>query len=357
MNSLSKLQVVLRASDTDGAIISSELNQRYLSGLSFSDGYILVTQNDGYLITDSRYIEIAKRTVTHLNVILATRPMTEILSDIIKENKIKHVGVEENEISLADYERFRSAFEECEVISGISEIMKELRAVKSPDEIALIDKAQKITDAAFSHILEFITPNMTEKDIALELEFFMRKNGAEGLAFDTIAVSGASSSLPHGVPSDEKLKKGFLTMDFGAKFEGYCSDMTRTVCIGKADEEMKLVYNTVLSAQRHALENIKVGMPCRDADALARDIIREAGYGTNFGHSLGHGVGMFIHEFPRLAPSADEKSRLKAGHVVTVEPGIYLEGKFGCRIEDMIAIKDDGSVHNFTKSRKDLIEI
>ncbi|MBE6667631.1 MAG: aminopeptidase P family protein [Ruminococcaceae bacterium] len=357
MNRLSRLQEALCATDTDCAIISSELNQRYLSGLSFSDGYILVTQNDGYLITDSRYIEIAKRTVTHLNVILADRPMTEILSDIIKEKNIKRVGVEEKELSLADYERFKAAFDGCTVVSGISEIMKELRAVKTPDEIALIEKAQIITDAAFSHILEFINPEVTEKDVALELEFFMRRNGAEGLAFETIAVSGASSSLPHGKPSDEKLRKGFLTMDFGAKYEGYCSDMTRTVCIGKADEEMKLVYNTVLSAQIHALESIKVGMPCRDADALARDIIREAGYGANFGHSLGHGVGMFIHEFPRLAPSADENSRLKAGHVVTVEPGIYLEGRFGCRIEDMIAIKDDGSVHNFTKSRKELIEI
>lgn len=357
MNRTAKLQSALSAWGTDCAIISSELNQRYLSGLSFSDGYILITQNDGYLITDSRYIEIAKRTVKHLNVILADAPMVKVLGRLIKESRLARIGVEENELSLSVFEKFKAEFEGCEVISGVSEIMKNLRAKKTTDEIALIEKAQDITDAAFSHILEFITPNMTEKDVALELEFFMRKNGAEGLAFETIAVSGASSSLPHGVPSDERLKKGFLTMDFGAKYEGYCSDMTRTVCIGKADEEMKQVYNTVLSAQIHALENIKVGMPCRDADALARDIIRDAGYGANFGHSLGHGVGMYIHEFPRLASSADKDSRLEAGHVVTVEPGIYLEGKFGCRIEDMIAIKDDGSVHNFTKSRKELIEI
>ena len=357
MSRLEKLQSALAKKNADAAIISSEINQRYISGLLFSDGYILVTQNESYLITDSRYIEIAKRTVRDMNVLLATKPMREMLWDIIKEKQIKSVGVEEDEISLATYKSFKATFDGCKILTGISEILKELRAVKSADELLMIEKAQNITDAAFSHILEFISPNMTEKDVALELEFFMRKNGADGLAFDTIAVSGAASSLPHGTPSDVKLRAGFLTMDFGARYNGYCSDMTRTVCIGKADEEMRLVYNTVLKAQMTALENIRGGMTCRDADALARDVIREAGYGANFGHSLGHGVGMYIHEAPSISPKANESAVLKAGNVITVEPGIYLEGKFGCRIEDMIAIKDDGSIRNFTKSRKELIEI
>ena len=357
MSRLEKLQSALAKKNADAAIISSEINQRYISGLHFSDGYILVTQNESYLITDSRYIEIAKRTVRDMNVLLATKPMREMLWDIIKEKQIKSVGVEEDEISLATYKSFKATFDGCKILTGISEILKELRAVKSADELLMIEKAQNITDAAFSHILEFISPNMTEKDVALELEFFMRKNGADGLAFDTIAVSGAASSLPHGTPSDVKLRAGFLTMDFGARYNGYCSDMTRTVVIGRADEEMKLVYNTVLKAQMTALENIRGGMTCRDADALARDVIREAGYGANFGHSLGHGVGMYIHEAPSISPKANESAVLKAGNVITVEPGIYLEGKFGCRIEDMIAIKDDGSIRNFTKSRKELIEI
>ena len=265
--------------------------------------------------------------------------------------------MEETCVSLADHQRFCNAFDGCELISGASEILKELRAVKTDEELRRITEAQRITDAAFLHILEFISPERTEKEVALELEFFMRKSGAEGVAFDTIAVSGASSSLPHGIPSDRKLQGGFLTMDFGAKYMGYCSDMTRTVVIGKADEEMKLVYETVLKAQTAALNGIHGGMSCRDADALARDVIREAGYGASFGHSLGHGVGMFIHEFPNLSPRAAESSTLKTGHVVTVEPGIYLEGRFGCRIEDMIAILSDGSVHNFTKSPKELIEL
>jgi Xaa-Pro aminopeptidase len=185
----------------------------------------------------------------------------------------------------------------------------------------------------------------------------MRRHGAEGVAFNTIAVSGAASSLPHGVPSDTKLRHGFLTMDFGAKYDGYCSDMTRTVVIGKADEDMKKVYNTVLSAQLAALDFIREGVSCLDADSTARNIIREAGFGACFGHSLGHGVGLFIHEAPNLSQRADEKSVLKRGNVVTVEPGIYIEGKYGCRIEDMIGIDLDGSVRNFTKSPKALIEI
>ena len=185
----------------------------------------------------------------------------------------------------------------------------------------------------------------------------MRKLGAESTAFDTIAVSGCASSLPHGVPSNVKLRQGFLTMDFGAKYKGYCSDMTRTVVIGKADEDIKKIYNTVLSAQLAALEKIQAGILCREADEFARLVIREAGYGPAFGHGLGHGVGMFIHEAPSVSPKAAEDLRLEAGNVVTVEPGIYLEGKYGCRIEDMIAINPDGTVHNFTKSPKELIEI
>ena len=219
-------------------------------------------------------------------------------------------------------------------------------------------KAQSITDAAFAHIIKFITPNMTEIEVALELEFFMRRMGSEGVAFDTIAVSGSASSLPHGVPRNVKLEKGFFTMDYGAKFDGYCSDMTRTVVLGKADADMKKLYNTVLTAQKAALEHIKEGNLCRDCDKIARDIIDNAGYKGRFGHSLGHGVGMYIHEAPTLSGKAPEDLRLTRGHVVTDEPGIYIEGLYGCRIEDMIAIMpDDGSTYDFTQSPKELIEL
>jgi len=207
---------------------------------------------------------------------------------------------------------------------------------------------------AFDHILKVLTPEMTELDVAVELEFFLRKHGASGKSFDFITVSGEASSLPHGEPKDRKLRPGFLTMDFGCVYNGYCSDMTRTVCLGKADAEMKKLYNTVLEAQLAALAIINDGMKCADVDAAARRIIDKE-YAGKFGHGLGHGVGKFIHEAPRLSPKAGD-TVLRPGHVVTVEPGIYLEGKYGCRIEDMVFIHE-GKAEDITHSPKELIEL
>ena len=229
--------------------------------------------------------------------------------------------------------------------------------MKTKAELDIIAKAQAITDAAFSHILEILSPEMTEMEVALELDYFMRKNGAERSGFDTIAVSGSASSMPHGVPRNLPLERGFLTMDFGACVDGYTSDMTRTVVIGKADDDMKKLYNTVLCAQRAALDAVCEGVCCKDLDSVARNIIDNAGYKGCFGHSLGHGVGLYVHEMPRLAQSAKEDSRLVRGNIVTVEPGIYIAGKYGCRIEDMVAIDHSGNVINYTKSSKELIEI
>ena len=191
----------------------------------------------------------------------------------------------------------------------------------------------------------------------MELEFFMRREGAEATAFSTIAVSGTASSLPHGEPRELPLQQGFLTMDFGAQVDGYCSDMTRTVVIGRADEEMKRVYETVLGAQRAALDFIHEGILCREADAVARRYITDAGYGAYFTHSLGHGIGMLVHESPSFSRLSPDDSFLCRGNVMSVEPGIYLEGRFGVRIEDMIAVRHDGSIQNFTKSPKELIEL
>ena len=358
MTQLERFQNALKNSEFDAAIISSELNQRYISGFNYTDGYILIGREKAYLLTDFRYIEAANTIVKDFEILMPQGSMLATVGELIGENGYKKVAIEDATLSCKMLESFREKMPaECELVFGASAILTKQRMVKLPYELERIEKAQSITDAAFEHILGFISPDVTEIDVALELEFFMRRHGAESLAFDTIAVSGPASSLPHGEPSNVKLRKGFLTMDFGAKYEGYCSDMTRTVVIGKADEDIKKVYNTVLSAQLNALENMKGGMICRDADELARSVIREAGYGEAFGHSLGHGVGMFIHESPSLAPRAAEDSRLESGNVVTVEPGIYLQGKYGCRIEDMVAINEDGSIHNFTKSPKQLIEL
>lgn len=360
MTQLNRFKEALAKSNLDGAIISSEINQRYLCDFPFSDGYILVGLEKSYLLTDFRYAEAIKKAVSDFEI-LCPDSMSDCIASLVADNKMTLVAVEEDAISLKEFELFSKKLRDKSTLkAGASEILLSQRAIKLDYELERIKKAQEITDAAFSHIVDFISENkssLTERDVALELDYFMQKHGAEGSAFETIAISGDATSLPHGIPRNEKLQEGFLTMDFGAKFSGYCSDMTRTLVLGKASEEQKRLYNTVLSAQRAALEQIRLGISCRFADSVARKIINEAGYEGAFGHSLGHGVGMFIHEKPNLSPRADKKLLLQAGNVVTVEPGIYLEGRFGCRIEDMIAINPDGSVYNFTKSEKELIEI
>ena len=359
MTQLKRFQSSLSGSDFDAALISSGINQRYISDFSYSDGYILVSPHKAWLLADFRYIEAAReKAPTGFEVIMPSRRMSEPLSDLIIQNKFTRIAIEETAVSCSALAALTEALpKECELLHGASKMLNAQRAVKLPYEIDRMSRAQEITDAAFAHILSFISPEVTERDLALEIEFFMRKNGAEAAAFNTIAVSGPASSLPHGVPSDVKIRQGLLTMDFGARYEGYCSDMTRTVVVGSIDSEMKKVYDTVLSAQKNALAGIHVSMQCRKADDLARSVIRDAGYGDAFGHSLGHGVGMNVHESPSLSQRAPENSFLAAGNVVTIEPGIYLEGRFGCRIEDMVAINEDGSIFNFTKSPKQLIEL
>lgn len=358
MKRIIKFREKIKLDAGEGALISSQINTRYLSRLDYTDGYILVLPERAYLLADFRYIEIARKTLDGrgFEVIMpeSTMPM-EILS-LCAENKINRLYIEENDLSCSAYKRMCDALEGVTLMHGASAALSELRAVKDADEIEKITRAQRITDAAFEHILKLITPHMTEREVALELEFFMRRQGSEGVAFDTIAVSGSASSMPHGEPRDLPLERGFLTMDFGARIDGYCADMTRTVVIGRADAEMKRLYNTVLAAQRAALDFICEGVLCRDADSAARNIIYGAGYEGCFGHSLGHGVGMLVHEEPRLSQSAG-KNTLVTGNVVTVEPGIYIAGKYGCRIEDMVAIEKGGNIANFTKSTKELIEI
>ncbi len=358
MSTVKRFQQKIAEKGVDAALISSELHQRYLSGFNYTDGYILVTQKKAFLITDFRYIEAAEAEVSAEDFdIRMPKGMFLELVTIMADEGVKSLLIEENSVSVAQKELFEKKFEGVELISGASAILDAMREVKDARELEIMNEAQKMTDAAFSHILKVLTPNMTEIEVALELEFFMRKLGAEGIAFETIAVSGSASSMPHGVPRNKKLEKGFLTMDFGAKFDGYCSDMTRTVVLGKADDEMKKLYNTVLTAQKAALDFIEEGIVCRDADKVARDIIYGAGYEGLFGHSLGHGVGMLVHESPRLSFAAPETMRLVRGNVVTVEPGIYISGKYGCRIEDMVAIDLEGKLYNFTKSPKEMIEL
>ena len=359
MSHLSKLIEKLKVSDAQAILVTSEVNQQYLTGFDFSDGYVLVTLNKSYLLTDFRYIEAARAAVgDEFEVLMPENGALKKAGELIRENDVSTLLIEEATLSCLACERIKAMVgENVTVKNGASNLIDTLRLYKDEKELAAMQRAQDIADRAFAHILEWLTPNMTEIDVALELEFFMRKNGARSTSFDTIAVSGSASSLPHGVPRPIKLEKGFFTMDFGARVDGYCSDMTRTVVLGKADAEMKKLYQTVLRAQLAALEAAHAGVGCKQLDTIARDIIHGEGYVGCFGHSLGHGVGMYIHENPRLSQAAKADSVLMPGHVVTFEPGIYIEGKYGCRIEDMGAIREDGTLLNFAHSPKELIEL
>ena len=359
MSHLSNLVKKLKESDAQALLVTSEVNQQYLSGFDYTDGYILVTENKSYLLTDFRYIEAAKAAVgDEFEILMPEGGILKKAAELVKENGVRVMLIEEATLSCQSYERICTMMgEEVTVKNGASALIDTLRLYKDEGELAAMQRAQDIADKAFAHILEWMTPEMTEIDVALELEFFMRRNGARSTSFDTIAVSGSASSLPHGVPRPVKLEKGFFTMDFGARVDGYCSDMTRTVVLGKADAEMKKLYNTVLRAQKAALDAAHAGVGCKALDTIARDIIHGEGYVGCFGHSLGHGVGMYIHENPRLSQAAKEDSVLMPGHVVTFNPGIYLEGKYGCRIEDMGAIRADGTLLNFAHSPKEMIEL
>ncbi|MCQ2428922.1 MAG: aminopeptidase P family protein [Clostridia bacterium] len=360
MSHLTNLQAQLRCAHVEAILVSSEINQRYLTGLNYTDGYVLVLPEKAYLLADFRYIEVARATAdaSEIEVIMPEGSMLRCVADLLKDNNVKGLCYEEETVSCALRVRYGQTFEGVELLTGGSKLLDGLRLYKDAAEIECMKQAQKLTDDAFTHILEFITPERTELEVALELEFFMRAHGSEGTAFETIAVSGPNSSKPHGVPGPVKLtKNAFFTMDFGAKVNGYCADMTRTVVVGKADDEMKRLYNTVLAAQLAAIESLHVGQACCDADKVARDIIDNAGYKGCFGHSLGHGVGLYIHESPRCASGTPRESVLKPGHVVTMEPGIYIAGKYGCRIEDMVTVLPDGSIYDFTRSPKQLIEL
>jgi Xaa-Pro aminopeptidase len=358
MSHLNLFRQELQKNGYDAAIISDKLNQRYLSGFDFDDGLLLILREQAYLLTDFRYVEAARaQAYADFTVLTPEGGLLLAIAGLLSDHKAIRVATEDASLSCAEFERYKGILKDFQLFGGCSQILNDLRLYKDEAEIETIARAQAVTDAAFAHIIEWIKPEMTEIEVALEIEFFMRKNGAEGLAFDTIAVSGTNSARPHGVPRRFKLEKGFLTMDFGARVDGYCSDMTRTVVLGRADAEIKHLYQTVLNAQKAALEAAAEGVSCCALDKIARDLIDGAGYRGCFGHSLGHGVGMFVHEGPRLSALTKPQILLSRGNVVTFEPGIYLEGKYGCRIEDMACIRNDGSFYNFTKSPKELIEL
>jgi len=356
MTHLERFNEIFKDSEADAAIITSGVNQSWLAGFDFTDGYLLVTKEKAYLITDFRYVEAANAEADKAFEVIMPKGMLGEINSLLARHGATSVIYEEATLSVSQLRSFEEKIDNASFAPGASRLIDGLREIKDAAEIENTAKAQDIADAAFDHILKVMTPDMTEIEVALELEFFMRRNGAKAVSFDIISVSGSASSLPHGVPRNVKLQKGFLTLDYGAVYNGYCSDMTRTVVIGKADAEMKRLYDTVLEAQLAGVAAAKEGVGCRALDKIARDIIYGAGYEGCFGHSLGHGVGKYIHENPRVSPGAPEDATLKAGQIITVEPGIYIAGKYGCRIEDMLAVTKDGNL-NFAHSTKEMIEL
>ena len=335
-------------------LITSNANRFYLTGFNSSDGYCLITKNDAFFLVDFRYIEKAKQTINSMKVLLLNSLKNNMQNLLISSN-IKELFLETSYVNLTDYSFYKNTFKDIKILkdSKIEELINNMRQVKTKEELSFIKKAQEYTDKTFEYILNKIKVGKTEREIMLDMEFFMRNLGSEGISFDFIVVAGKNSSLPHGVPTDNKIKSGdFLTMDFGAVFNGYRSDMTRTVAVGEITKEQEEVYNTVLLAQESAIKAIKAGVVCKDIDKVARDIIYNKGYEGCFGHGLGHSVGIDIHEMPAFNTRCE--TVLKEGTVMTVEPGIYLENKFGVRIEDMVYVTKDGII-NLTKSPKNLI--
>ncbi len=335
----------------DSAFIIGDINRNYLSGFTGDESYSIITKDKAYFITDFRYIEQAKQEAKEYEIIRYEFPVEKFLGDFINKLNIKKLGFEEDIVSFRLYNQLKSGFS-CE-LAPLEGIIEDIRTIKDKSEIENIQKAASIADDAFKHILNYIKVGMTEKEVALELEFYIRNQGASGLSFKTIAASGCRSALPHGTASDKKIKNGeFLTLDFGCIHNGYCSDMTRTVVIGKPDEKMTEIYNIVYHAQELALKEIKPGISGFDVDKAARDYIKSCGYGDNFGHGTGHGVGMEIHENPRLSPKFNME--LKPGMVITDEPGIYIPDFGGVRIEDLVLVTEEG--HKLlSRSSKDLI--
>lgn len=354
MNKIAEIQEKLRALGLDGLLISDEKNQRYASGFPFTDGAVLVGREKAWLITDSRYIEAAEKAAgSALTVQLYDRrqPLKELLRRDIKEAGIERLAAEEDKLSHREYLEYEKAlgleFKPC------GNMLRELRASKSEEELRYMQQAQDIAELALEDVLHVIRPGMTEREVMAELVYSMLRHGSEGNSFDPIVVTGEKTSMPHGTPGDKLIKAGdFVTMDFGCLKNGYCSDMTRTVAVGHATEEMKTVYDIVLRAQLAGIAAARPGIPGREIDAAARKVIEEAGYGAWFGHGFGHGLGLDIHEYPSANPSG--LAPMPEGAVCSAEPGIYLPGRFGVRIEDVMVLEKGGS-RLLTKAKKELI--
>ncbi|MFH1031692.1 MAG: Xaa-Pro peptidase family protein [Chloroflexota bacterium] len=352
-NRLQNLRLKLAEKEIDGILISQPENRYYLSGFDGSAGYLLITAKDSVLATDFRYTEQAKVQAPDYKIQRITGKLEEWFPKLVAELNVSRLGFESENLTFSLHHQLADTLRKAQPkakLVPVEGLVESLRAIKEPEEIELITKAVEITDRAFDYIRDRIWPGMAEREIAWEIEKFFRESGSSSLPFEVIVASGPNSALPHARPSERQIAPGEpIVIDIGARIDGYSSDFTRTICLGEGGSTFKKVYDTVLGAQLAAIAIIKAGMSGQEADSLARTVIDEGGYGEAFGHGLGHGVGLVVHEMPRLGPYSNDI--LSSDMVFTIEPGIYLPGWGGVRIEDL-AVLEKGGVKVLSKARK-----
>jgi Xaa-Pro aminopeptidase len=350
---VSNLRRLFAARKVDAVLITQAANRRYLSGFDGTAGYLLITPEKAVLATDFRYTEQAAREAPDFEILRIGGNIAEWFPGLVSDSGVKRLGFEAADVTFGFHRQLQDALKKKSIpvkLVPIDALVESLRAVKEPGEIWLIRKASAITDAALEQITSNIKAGLTERQLAWELEKIMRENGSQALPFEIIVASGPNAALPHHKPSDRVLRDGEpVVIDMGAKVAGYAADLSRTLCAGQPDTRFKKVYSIVLEAQMTAISKINEGMSGHEADKIAREIIQKSGYGEAFGHALGHGVGLAEHESPRLGPNS--KDTLTGGMVFTVEPGIYLPGWGGVRIEDTVVI-EKGKVKPITGASK-----
>lgn len=348
-----ELAALLLEAPYDALVLTSEVARRYATGFHSTAGAVYLSAKQAVFYTDFRYAEAARASVSGFEVreIGGGKSYTAVINELIEQDGVQKIALEDKTLTYAEFTSWASALHGAAV--RLEDGLEKLRVCKEDDEVGHIAAAQRIAEQALEEVLNDIRPGVTEKEVAARLTYLMLHYGAENMSFDPIVVSGANSSKPHGVPSDKQIESGdFVTMDFGCIVEGYCSDMTRTVAVGHATDEMCTVYDTVLNAQLAGIACCKAGVTGNEVDGAARRVIEQAGYGDAFGHGFGHGVGLEIHEAPTASPRGE--APLPAGSIVTAEPGIYLPGKFGVRIEDMLYVIEDGCI-DLTEAPKQLL--
>ncbi|MFE8698956.1 M24 family metallopeptidase [Cytobacillus sp. FJAT-53684] len=353
MKRIDKLRDMFDDLGIDAMLITNDQNRRYMTGFTGTAGLVLVTKEEAFLVVDFRYVDQANEQAKEFSIIEVSTK-AELLGEIVRQTdrlEVAKLGFEQNHVNYYPYTEYNERIS-AEMIP-LSNTIESLRMIKDREEIATIKTAAEIADAAFTKLLDFIRPGVTEIEVSNELEFYMRKQGATSSAFDIIVASGIRSAFPHGVASNKKIEKGeMVTLDFGAYYQGYRSDITRTVAVGEPNNDLKGIYSIVLEALSKALSGIKSGILGKEADAFSRDYITEKGYGKQYGHGSGHGIGLDIHEEP--FKNVNCEIRLQSGMVLTVEPGIYIPKLGGVRIEDDILITQDGN-EVLTHSPKELI--